>query len=88
MDVNTVVDISVDAIYATMMASGPLMGVALTVGVTISLIQALTQIQEMTLTFVPKILAIFATAVVALPFMIGVVVAFGEQQFARIATLD
>ncbi len=88
MDVGTVVDIGVDALYATMLASAPLMGVALAVGVAISLLQALTQIQEMTLTFVPKVLAIFATAVVALPFMIGIVVAFGEQQFIRIATLD
>jgi flagellar biosynthetic protein FliQ len=88
MDVGTVIEIGVEALNATILASAPLMGVALTVGVVISLLQALTQIQEMTLTFVPKLLAIFATAIVALPFMVGIVVAFGEQQFVRIATLE
>ena len=88
MDTNTVVDIGVDALTAVIMASAPLLGVALAVGVAISLMQALTQIQEMTLTFVPKMIAIFAAAIVTLPFMIGVVVQFGEQQFIRIATLE
>jgi len=49
--------------------ASPLMLVGLAVGVAISLFQALTQIQEMTLVFVPKILAIFASMLLALPFM-------------------
>ena len=52
-----------------MIVSAPLMLVGLVVGVVISLFQALTQIQEMTLVFVPKILAIFIAMLIALPFM-------------------
>ena len=52
-----------------MKVSSPLLVVGLVVGVAISLVQALTQIQEQTLVFVPKILAIFITLVLALPFM-------------------
>jgi len=51
------------------LVSSPLMLIGLAVGVAISLFQALTQIQEMTLVFVPKILAIFIAMLVALPFM-------------------
>jgi len=52
-----------------LLASAPIMGVALVVGLVISFIQALTQIQEMTLTFVPKIVAIFAVLALTLPFI-------------------
>ncbi len=58
-----------DAIWTIVLVSSPLMVVGLVVGVAISLVQALTQIQEMTLVFVPKIIAIFITMVLALPFM-------------------
>jgi flagellar biosynthesis protein FliQ len=64
-----VLDIARDAIYTLIMVAGPVMLVGLAVGIVISLLQALTQIQEMTLAFVPKILAIFLALLVALPFM-------------------
>ena len=64
-----VLDIAREAIITLVLVASPLMLVGLVVGVTISLFQALTQIQEMTLVFVPKILAIFASMLVALPFM-------------------
>ena len=88
MDTAVVIDIAVDALWATLLAGAPLMLAALVVGVGISLIQALTQIQEMTLSFVPKLIAIFVTAIVAMPFMLSVLTDFGAQQFARIASLD
>jgi len=87
MDVGTIVDIGVGALYATLLASAPLMGVALVVGVAVSLLQALTQVQEMTLTFVPKVVAMFVTAIVALPFMAGVLIDLGEEMFGLVATL-
>jgi len=62
-------DIARDAIWTIVVVSSPLMVVGLIVGVVVSLIQALTQIQEQTLIFVPKILAIFVTLLLALPFM-------------------
>jgi flagellar biosynthetic protein FliQ len=64
-----ILDVARDAIWTIVLVSSPLMLVGLVVGVAISLVQALTQIQEMTLAIVPKILAIFITLLVALPFM-------------------
>jgi flagellar biosynthetic protein FliQ len=64
-----VLDVARDSIYTLVVVSSPLMLVGLVVGVVISLFQALTQIQEMTLVFVPKILAIFVAMLIALPFM-------------------
>jgi flagellar biosynthetic protein FliQ len=62
-------DVARDAIWTIVVVSSPLMIVGLVVGVVVSLFQALTQIQEQTLVFVPKILAIFITLLLALPFM-------------------
>jgi flagellar biosynthetic protein FliQ len=64
-----VIDVARDGIFTLLLVSAPLLIVALVVGVAISLLQALTQIQEMTLAFVPKILAVFITFLLALPFM-------------------
>ena len=64
-----VLDVARDAIYTLIVVASPVMLVGLAVGVTISLLQAVTQIQEMTLAFVPKILAIFVSLLIALPFM-------------------
>ena len=62
-------DIARDAIWTLILISAPMMLVGLAVGVVIALFQALTQIQEMTLVFVPKIIAIFVTMLLTLPFM-------------------
>jgi flagellar biosynthetic protein FliQ len=64
-----VLDVARDAIYTLIVVASPVMLVGLAVGVLISLLQAVTQIQEMTLAFVPKILAIFISLLIALPFM-------------------
>lgn len=64
-----VLDIATDGIWTLVIVSAPMMIVGLLVGVVIALFQALTQIQEMTLVFVPKILAIFITMLLALPFI-------------------
>jgi flagellar biosynthetic protein FliQ len=64
-----VLDVARDAIVTLLLVSAPLMLVGLVVGVVISLFQALTQIQETTLVFVPKIIAIFLSMLIALPFM-------------------
>ena len=64
-----VLDIASDGIWVLIIVSAPMMVVGLVVGVIIALFQALTQIQEQTLVFVPKIIAIFITMLVALPFL-------------------
>ncbi len=79
-----VLDVARDAIITLVLASSPLMLVGLVVGVVISLFQALTQIQEMTLVFVPKILAIFVTLLLALPFIGDVLQSHMMRLMARI----
>jgi flagellar biosynthesis protein FliQ len=64
-----VLDIATDGIWTLIIVSAPMMLVGLLVGVVISLFQALTQIQEQTLVFVPKIIAIFVTMLLTLPFL-------------------
>ena len=64
-----VLDIARDGIYTLILVSAPPMIVGLVVGVLIALFQALTQIQEMTLVFVPKIIAIFISMAITFPFM-------------------
>jgi flagellar biosynthesis protein FliQ len=64
-----VLDLAREGIWVMILVAAPMMIVGLVVGVVIALFQALTQIQEMTLVFVPKILAIFVTMLLSLPFM-------------------
>ena len=64
-----VLDIAGDGIWTLIIVSAPMMIVGLVVGVIIALFQALTQIQEQTLVFVPKIIAIFITMLLTLPFL-------------------
>ena len=78
-----VLDIARDSIWTLILISAPMMLVGLLVGVVIALFQALTQIQEMTLVFVPKIIAIFLTMLLTLPFMGAMMQAF----MARVADL-
>ncbi len=69
MDGAVVLDLAREGIWVMILVAAPMMIVGLLVGVVIALFQALTQIQEMTLVFVPKILAIFVTMLLSLPFM-------------------
>jgi flagellar biosynthesis protein FliQ len=80
-----VLDVARDAILTIVLVASPLMLVGLVVGIIISLFQALTQIQEMTLAFVPKILAIFITMLIALPFMADALQSHMTRLAARIA---
>lgn len=79
-----VMDVARDAIVTLVLVSSPLMLIGLIVGVAISLFQALTQIQEMTLVFVPKILAIFLAMLVTLPFMADTLQGYMTRLAARI----
>ena len=81
----SVINAAQDAIMTVVLVSSPLVLVGLAMGVAISLFQALTQIQEMTLAFVPKILAMFVTFLIALPFMADALQSHMARTFARIA---
>jgi flagellar biosynthetic protein FliQ len=81
-----ILDVARDGILTFLRVAGPLMIVALAVGLVVSLLQALTQIQEQTLIFVPKILALFATMLLMLPFMGDALAGYMTRIAARIAS--
>lgn len=85
MDGQEVLDIGRDALWAAVIMSAPVMIAGLIVGLVIAFFQALTQVQEMTLVFVPKILAIFLTLLIFLPLMGATLAGFSEEIFVRIA---
>jgi flagellar biosynthetic protein FliQ len=80
-------DVGRDAIWLTLKIGGPMLIVALVVGFTISLVQALTQIQEMTRSFVPNILARFLALMLFLPYMGMMLESFAQELFIRIADI-
>lgn len=77
-------DLGQAAIWTVVIASSPAVVAAMVVGIAIALLQALTQVQEMTLTFVPKILAILLVSSFTAPFVGAVIFSFAEQTYARI----
>lgn len=81
-----ILDIARDGIETFLKVSAPLMLVALAVGLVVSLLQALTQIQEQTLVYVPKIVAVFGAMLVFLPFMADALSAYMVRIAARIAS--
>ncbi len=82
-----ILDIARQAIYTILKLGGPAMVLALIVGVSISVFQALTQIQEQTLTFMPKIIVIFLSMLVLLPFMFETLNAFTHDMVDRIIAI-
>jgi flagellar biosynthesis protein FliQ len=78
-------DIGRDALWLNLIMAGPVMIVGLIVGVAVSILQALTQVQEQTLVFVPKIIAIFITLLLFLPIMGALLGGFATETFARVA---
>lgn len=82
-----VIELARAALYTLLEIATPVMLVALAVGITIALFQALTQMQEMTLAFVPKILLIFVSIILLLPYMMRTLVDFAEQLFQRMTVL-
>lgn len=82
-----VVEIGQDAIFTLIKIILPLMLVALAVGLTVSLFQALTQMQEITLSFVPKITAVFVSLAYLLPYMLQTLLDFSNRQIERIVGL-
>ena len=87
MNPDLVINYGKEALEMILMLSMPMLVVALVVGVAISLFQAVTQIQEMTLTFVPKIIAVFIVMVVAAPWMVETLVSYTRRIFESIPTL-
>ncbi|MBP2232383.1 flagellar biosynthesis protein FliQ [Azospirillum agricola] len=83
-----VLEVLRSGIWTTLVVAAAPLLVAVVVGVAISLIQALTQVQEMTLTFVPKIVAILVVTVLALPFMYGTLATYAERLTDLIVAIE
>jgi flagellar biosynthetic protein FliQ len=81
------VELAREAILVLLQVSGPLMLISLAVGLVISIVQAVTQIQEVTLTFVPKIVVMFVALLVLLPFMLSALAGFTERVMDKIISL-
>ncbi|MBM86326.1 MAG: flagellar biosynthetic protein FliQ [Rhodospirillaceae bacterium] len=81
------IEVGREAVMTVLTMSVPVMAIALGVGLIISLFQALTQLQEMTLVFVPKIVVVFTAVVVLLPFMLATLSGFMEKLADRIIGL-
>ena len=86
MTAGEVLDIGAEAIWVMLAMAAPVMLIGLAVGVIIALLQALTQVQEMTLVFVPKIIAIFLALLVFLPLMGALLSAFMQTVADRIVS--
>ena len=87
MSTEFIVELARNSIMTTLLVSSPMLILALVVGLAISILQAITQIQEMTLTFIPKIVAVAIALIVFLPWMITTVVGYTNQLFSLIPTL-
>lgn len=87
MNEAAVLEVGRDGIWVLLMMAGPIMMAGLLIGLVIALFQALTTIQEMTLTFVPKILVIFLSLILFLPFMMTTLIEFAQQLFDKMGTL-
>ena len=86
----TVLDLGRDALWLAVLLAGPLLGAALAVGLFIGVIQAATQIQEMTLSFIPKLLALVVTLFVIGPWMLRIFTTFAQRfhGYSRVGGLD
>lgn len=80
-----VLEISRDAVFTLLKVVTPILSVALFVGLIIGIFQALTQIQEMTLAFVPKIISVFVVIILLFPFMLNQMQTLTESLFNKIA---
>ena len=87
MTAETVIEIGQYAMQTVIFVAGPMLLAGMLVGLAISIFQAATQINEMTMTFVPKILTVFVVLIISLPWAISQLTAFTESMFARIANM-
>jgi flagellar biosynthetic protein FliQ len=87
MTPETVTTLGFEAMKVSLLLGAPLLLVALVTGLVVSLFQAATQINEATLSFIPKLLAVFATLVIAGPWMLGVALDYIRAIFSSIPQL-
>lgn len=86
MSQNEVLYLAKEALGTAMLVGGPILGVSLLVGLLVSIFQAMTSIQEQTLSFIPKILAIIALMLLLGPWMLNVLTTYTANLFSQLAT--
>ena len=84
MDTADVIEIGRELLFLAVLLSAPVVGVSLVVGLVISVLQTLTSIQEQTLTFAPRIIAVAVTIALVLPWLLRMLVAFTHDMISRI----
>jgi len=87
MTPETVIEIGQQAMRTVLFVAGPMLISGMVVGLIISVFQAATQINEMTMTFVPKIITVFVVLVISLPWAISQLTSFATAMFNRIANM-
>ncbi len=87
MTPETVTTIGQHALWVTMLIAGPLLLSALAVGLLVGMFQAATQINEMTLSFIPKLLVLVLALIVAGPWMLGIIINYTTQLMQQIPAL-
>jgi len=87
MTTEAVIELGQQALQTILLVSGPMLAVGMIVGLVISIVQAATHINEMTMTFVPKIVAVFLALLITLPWIIHQMTSFTTGMFARIARM-
>jgi len=84
MNETMILKLAKDALEVTLMVSGPLLIVSLAIGIVVSIAQVVTSIQDMTLSFVPRIIAVFLTFLFALPWILGTLLTFSGQLYGHL----
>lgn len=87
MTTDFVVQIAYQALYTVLLVSAPMLAAGLVVGLVIGIFQAATSIHEMTLTFIPKILAVFAATLIFLPWMLRTMLGFTTRLYSLLPAL-
>jgi flagellar biosynthesis protein FliQ len=85
VDQSAVIEIGAQAMWVTLQIAMPVLGVSLVVGLLVSIFQAVTQLQEPTLTFIPKVLAVVVVIVLAGPWMMNTLLGFTLELYSGIA---
>jgi len=87
MNEAAVLELGRESMWVILKIAGPIMMMGLLIGLIIALFQALTTIQELTLTFVPKIIVIFGSVILFLPYMLSSILEFSQKLFDRMIAL-
>lgn len=83
MDAGVAIDLSYDALFMALVLAGPIMAIGMLVGLTISIVQAVTQLQEQTLTFVPKIVAMGIAAAFFVPWLTARMIEYTQRMWGE-----